>query len=60
VVIIVGATGCIHKNVIPGLKMLGIKSTQKSKAIAKYLSISAAIGSKLIWQMRVKAASAQH
>jgi hypothetical protein len=40
--------------------MLGIKSTQKSKAIAKYLSISAAIGSKLIWQMRVKAASAQH
>jgi hypothetical protein len=58
VVLIIGATGCMHERVVPGLKMLGI-STFKSKAIAKYLSISAAIGSKLIWQMRVKAASAQ-
>ena len=54
VVIIIGATGCVHNKMIAGLKMLGI-STHKSKAIAKYLSISAAIGSKLVWQMHVKA-----
>lgn len=47
VVIIIGATGCVHNKVITGLKMLGI-STRKSKAIAKYLSLSAAIGSKII------------
>ena len=56
VVIIIGATGCVHNKVIAGLKMLGI-STRKSKAVAKYLSLSAAIGSKLVWQMRVKAAA---
>ena len=56
VVIIIGATGCVHNKVIAGLKMLGI-STRKSKAVAKYVSLSAAIGSKLVWQMRVKAAA---
>ena len=56
VVIIIGATGCVHNKVITGLKMLGI-CTRKSKAIAKYLSLSCAIGSKIIWQMRVRAAA---
>ena len=55
-VIIIGATGCVHNKVIAGLKMLGI-SIRKSKAVAKYLSLMAAIGSKLVWQMRVKAAA---
>ena len=54
IVIIIGSTGCVHNKVVPGLKMLGI-SSRKSKAIAKYLSISAAIGSKLVWQQRQRA-----
>ena len=36
VVIIIGATRCVHNKVIAGLKMLGI-STRKSKAVAKYM-----------------------
>ena len=58
VIIIIGSTGCVHKNVVPGLKILGF-DTRRSKAIAKYLSISAAIGSKIVWQMRVGAVNAQ-
>lgn len=54
VVLIIGSTGCVHNKVITGLKMLGV-NTRNRRAIAKYLSISAAIGSKLIWQMRVRA-----
>ena len=53
-----GPTGCVYKNVVPGLKILGF-DTRRSKAIAKYLSISAAIGSKIVWQMRVGAVNAQ-
>ena len=56
VIIIIGATGCVHNKVIAGLKMLGI-STRNSKSVGKYLSLRAAIGSKLVWQMRVKAAA---
>ena len=58
IVIIIGSTGCVHKNVVPGLNILGL-DTRRSKAIAKYLSISAAIGSKIVWQMRVGAVNAQ-
>ena len=58
VIIIIGSTGCVHKNVVPGLKILGF-DTRRSKAIAKYLSISAAIGSKIVWQIRVGAVNAQ-
>jgi hypothetical protein len=57
IVIIIGSTGCVHNKVVPGLRMLGI-SARKSKAIAKYLSISAAIGSKLVWQQRQRARKA--
>ena len=39
VVIIIGATGCVHNKVIAGLNMLGI-STRKSKVVAKYLSLN--------------------
>jgi hypothetical protein len=56
VVIIIGSTGCVHNKVTTGLKMLCI-DTRRSKAIAKYLGLSAAIGSKIIWQMRVRAAA---
>ena len=58
VIIIIGSTGCVHKNMMPGLKILGF-DTRRSKAIAKYLSISAAIGSKIVGQMRVGAVNAQ-
>ena len=54
IVIIIGSTGCVHKKVTTGLKMFGI-SARKSKAIARYLSLSAAIGSNIVWRMRVRA-----
>ena len=57
VVLIVGSTGCVHKKVVTGLKMLGFR-TFRGKAVAKYISISAAIGSNIIWQMRVRAVKA--
>lgn len=56
VVLIIGSTGCVHNKVVTGLKMLGM-STHRSKAIAKYISLSAAIGSNIVWQMRVRAAA---
>jgi len=56
IVIIIGSTGCVHSKVCTGLRMLGI-DTRRSKAIAKYMGLSAAIGSKIIWEMRVRAAA---
>ena len=47
VIITIGSTGCVYRNVVPGLKILGF-DTRRSNAIAKYLSISAAIGSKIV------------
>ena len=58
IVLIFGSTGCVHNKVVPGLRMLGFNA-YKSKAIAKYLSVSAAIGSKIVWQMRVRAVNAR-
>ena len=52
-VIIIGSLGCIHTRVTSGLKLLGF-STRKSKAIARYLSISAMIGSNIVWKSRTR------
>jgi hypothetical protein len=52
-VIIIGSLGCIHKRVTSGLKLLGF-STRRCKAIARYLSISAMIGSNIVWKMRTR------
>ncbi len=53
VVLIIGALGLVHKRFVPGLKLLGL-STVRSKAIARYLSISAMIGSRRVWRRRVR------
>jgi len=53
IVIIIGSLGTVHKRVTPGLKLLGIPSS-RCKAVAKYLSISAAIGSNIVWKKRVQ------
>ena len=53
IVIIIGSLGSIHNKVTSGLKMLGF-SNRRCKAIARYLSISAAIGSNIIWKQRAR------
>ena len=53
VVLIVGSLGSVHKKFISGLCMAGL-SPRRARAIAKYCSISAAIGSKIIWKLRCK------
>ena len=53
IIIIIGSLGCIHKRVTTGFKRLGF-SSRKSKSIAKYLSISAMIGSNIVWKMRTR------
>lgn len=49
VVLIISSSGLVHKKFIPGLKILNI---QNSRSIAKYLSVSAMIGSFRIWKKR--------
>jgi hypothetical protein len=51
IVIIIGSLGSVHKRVTSGLNMLGF-SNRQCRAIAKYLSISAAIGSNIVWKKR--------
>ena len=51
IVLIIGSLGHVHKRFVPGLKMIGLKQ-QKAKAIAKYLSVSAMIGSYRVWRRR--------
>jgi hypothetical protein len=53
IVIIVGSLGSIHKKLTSGLKMIGF-TNKRSKVIAKYLSISAAIGSNIVWKKRAR------
>jgi hypothetical protein len=52
-VFIVGSLGNVHSKFISGLKLCGIMKRQ-AKAIAKFCSISAMIGSKIIWKQRCK------
>jgi hypothetical protein len=51
VVVVIGSLGTVHKKVVPGFQLLGI-SRSTSKWLAKYLSVSAAIGSHRVWQLR--------
>ena len=53
IVLIVGSTGSVHKKFVSGLCMAGL-TPARARAIAKYCSISAAIGSKIIWKQRCK------
>ena len=42
-----GSLGLVHNRFVNGLKVIG--TTSKAKAIAKYVSVSAQIGSYLCW-----------
>ena len=53
IVIIIESLGCIQTMVNSGLKLLGF-ATRKSKAIARYLSIIALIGSNIVWKSRTR------
>ena len=53
IVLIVGSLGCIHKKFVSGLCIAGL-APRRARAIAKYCSISAAIGSKIMWKQRCK------
>ena len=51
IVLIVGSLGHVHKRFTSGLKMLGIPNSV-AKSLAKYASVSAMIGSHIIWRKR--------
>ena len=50
-VFIFGSLGHVHKLVVRGLQMSGL-SIRKAKQLARYCSVSAIIGSHLIWRRR--------
>ena len=52
IVLIIGSLGLVHKKFVNGLKVIGF-TTSKAKAIAKYVSVSAQIGSYLCWSSRM-------
>ena len=54
IVLIIGSVGNIHKRFVPGLQMLGL-SRQNARSVAKYCSVSATIGSRIIWRQRCRA-----
>ena len=51
IVFIVGSLGSVHKKLADGFVKLGFPESQ-GKEIAKYRSVSSAIGSKIIWNIR--------
>ena len=53
IVLIIGSLGSVHKRFHGGLKLAGISSV-RSKAIARYCSVSAMIGSHIIWKQRCR------
>ena len=53
IALIVGSLGHVHSRFTSGLKMLGIPNTVV-KSLAKYASVSAMIGSHIIWRKRGK------
>ena len=53
IVLIIGSLGLVHNKFVNGLKVKKI-TTSKSKAIAKYVSVSAQIGSYLCWSSRMR------
>ena len=48
----IGSLGLVHNKLVNGLKVIGL-ATSKAKAIAKYVSVSAQIGSYLCWSSRM-------
>ena len=51
VVLIFGSLGNVHRRVLPGLRLIGVPACS-ARWLAKYLSISAIIGSFRVWQKR--------
>ena len=58
VVLVVGSLGCVHKRYVSGLKQIGLQ-TRHAKATARYSSISATIGSQIIWKQRCRTINQQ-
>ena len=54
IVLIVGSLGSVHSRFASGLKLAGFCNA-RAKAIARYCSVSAMIGSRIIWKQRCKA-----
>ena len=52
-VLVIGPLGLDHNKFVNGLKVIGL-TTSKAKAIAKYVSASAQIGSYLCWSSRMR------
>ena len=53
IVLIIGSLGLVHNKFVNGLKVIGL-TTSKAKAIAKYVSVSARIGSYVCWSSRMR------
>ena len=53
IILIIGPLGLVHNKFVNGLKVIGL-TTSKAKAIAKYVSASAQIGSYLCWSCRMR------
>ena len=53
VVLVVGALGSVHTRFVSGLKLLGL-TPYRAKSVARYASVSAMIGSRMIWKQRCK------
>ena len=51
IVFIFGSLGNVHRLVVRGLQMVGMPKS-KAKALAKFCSVSAVIGSRHIWRRR--------
>jgi hypothetical protein len=54
VVLLVGSLGLVHKRFVSGLNLLGVSPIRRVKGIAKYCSVSATIGSRIIWKQRCR------
>lgn len=54
IVLVIGSLGLIHKRFVSGLQIIGLPKN-RAKAIARYCSVSAMIGSLIIWKQRCRA-----
>ena len=53
IIFIVGSLGSVHDKFVSGMKIAGI-SIRRAKAIARYCSVSAMIGSLMAWKRRCR------
>ena len=53
IVLVVGSLGSVHNRFVSGLKMTGIPNC-RAKSIARFASVSAMIGSHIIWKQRCR------